>query len=671
MSTRLQYILFIIVIILLPHGCSTTTEPEKELQVPGGFEFDFAIDDARAVSGDATPAGGVTIDCADADGVAYSLEVWPGAVSQTTTITMTPLRYLTITEIEPASAAASPAPSAEEGCNVGVWLEPAGLELDSLVVLTITFPDTVTCGVGENLRGIFIDPDRTFYAIVPTDVDTLASTLACTLSHFSLYGTDDVTYEHLKTLIEETTATGLENPTLQITTDLMVCVDEARWGEWPDLEALAIDGTHKILNKFAPIVNQQALATLSEQSVLLWFEVRERASLLGFSDTDSTLAAGMSKVVDKMVSTGKEWCGSEREESGRNMLVRAMEYVMWGLWLETDLVSVDDKIEEIDDAIDGCSDFILNAFPDKNLLYDLALSEDDTDWYIDVMVELMTSTHQPIAGVSLHFYLEFLGEQHYFEHLGNIVTDEDGQGLFRVNIGRDYAPIGDYLLSVSGIHNDQTVVEKIPIEIKKRMVRLTYSYSCNSSHSATDGSSGFALTATYSSTGARAVSGYPPCELVDQSLSHNSWLTKNANETWTRSHEALPYAVSACFFQIYTITHRTDDEFRTPFFVIDKLSVAMRSPVSTRMRRVISEGDYQEDTIITQDAVEYFSLHYAPGPESVELFLDYTDGGFESFSYNYTDSTLTSNTSAWLTVTAALEESGGTTTRRAGSRGSE
>ena len=93
---------------------------------------------------------------------------------------------------------------------MGVWLEPAGLEFDSTVVLTITFPDTASGGIGGDLRGIFIDPDRTFYTIMPTDIDTVASVLACTLSHFSIYGTDDVTYEYLKTLIEETTEYGLE-----------------------------------------------------------------------------------------------------------------------------------------------------------------------------------------------------------------------------------------------------------------------------------------------------------------------------------------------------------------------------------------------------------------------------------------------------------------------------
>jgi hypothetical protein len=637
--------------LIVPHGCSeNATAPEEELLVETGFLFDYETDDALAVTRDVTPAGGGTLDCTGADGVEYSLEVWPGAVSQNTSVTMTPLKYLTISEIDDGASASPTDAADEEACNVGVWLEPAGLEFDSTVVLTVNFPDSISCGVGNDLRGIFVDPDRTFYTIMPTDVDTVASVLACTLSHFSIYGTDDVTYDYLKKLIEETTEYGLENPTLQITTDLMVCAEEAQLGEWPDLDQLAINGIHKVLNKLAPIVNQQALAALTEASVVVWFKVWERAHMLDFTDTEATLDAGMTKVVNRMVLRGKEWCGSDKEEEGRAMLWRAWEYVESGLWQHNTQAELDAKKTEIDNAIDACSGITIWTIPQDDVVYDIALSENDTDTYVDVLVRVFSALHKPMADQSVNLSVEFAGEEHYHKNVGSKQTDSEGEAWFRVSFGRAYAPTGNYHVTASTHHNDEVYLEKAPLELKRRLVTLTYSYTSNYAKS-TEGHSN-TISATYSSSGTRPVVSTAGCDMVEQSLTQSS-STDMGTYTHTASHNSLPMEISACFFEIYTVTHQTEDEFRTPYFVISKLSVGMRAPIYTRMPRVVFDGVETDEDIITQDAVVYFGMPYPPYPESNEVFINYDDG-FEDYTFSGT--TIDELGSADLTITATLEE---------------
>jgi hypothetical protein len=655
MSTRLQILVILSIIVILPFGCSeTTTAPEEEerlLPAGSGFEFDYRTDDALAVSGYVTPAGGGTIGCTGANGVTYSLEVWPGAVATTTTVTMTPLEYLTISEIQQGVTASAPVGTAEDGCNVGVWLEPAGLEFDSTVVLTITFPDTVSCGVTGALRGVFIDPDRTFYTIMPTDIDTVASVLACTLSHFSIYGTDDVTYEYLKTLIEETTEYGLEFPTLQVTTDLMVCVDEAGSGNWPDLAQLAINGTCQILNKLAVIVNAQALASLSRDDMRVWATVFGRVSLLGCAGTDSVLYAGSTAVVEKMISTGKQWCGSDREEEGRAMLWRAWEYINYGLWRGFHPDGVDAKAQEVLSAHDACADVTITVFPQDEFIYDWAMNEYGTDTYTQIEVEVQSESGMPVEDQSVFLSIEHLGEQHYYYPIGSKQTDSEGKATYQYGYKPNYGPPeGHYRLSASTHHNGKIFKTTAPLELRRRRITLNYSYLY--SYSKTTPTSGSSVTATYTSSGTRASQSSAGCDTVTQSVVQSSWVD-HGNYTSTSNHNSEPMAVSACFYEVFTITHHTDDEFRTPYFTINKLSVGMRGPVFTRIHRVIFDGVTTDEDILFQDAVDYFHMVYPPYPESHEVFLEY-DGGFVPYSFSGTS--LDGFGSAALTITAELEE---------------
>ena len=187
-------VLAITSMLLLPvcSGDSTTSPPPEDEPTPtDGVDFAYVTDGAAAVTADISAAGG-KITATAGDGIVYTLDVAPGAVTSTVSVTMTPLTSLSITDVEISTASPAAAPRAASSCYKGVVFEPSGVTFDTPAVLTMTFPPgAAVCDLDGNFRVVYFEPAWNAYEIMPTTFDDGANTLACPVTHFSVFGTDD------------------------------------------------------------------------------------------------------------------------------------------------------------------------------------------------------------------------------------------------------------------------------------------------------------------------------------------------------------------------------------------------------------------------------------------------------------------------------------------------
>ena len=360
-----------------------------------------------------------------------------------------------------------------------------------------------------------------------------------------------------------------------------------------------------------PIVIQKALSDLTHASMLKLVEVDEAAQMLlsPYSDTIKTLLTGERQVIERMILRGKEWCGSDKEEDGRAILIRAWNYLEAGLG---DYVyDRDEKKAEVRNAIDACSPVVINVAPEKAVVYDIAMSEDSGDTYTDIEVEVLGNSQQAMEDETVYLSLSHVGDPVYDKNLGNEQTDINGKAIFRFGYGKFYMPEGDYIVIATVNHDGKLCSGLEHIELKRIKFKLTYSYTYNYSHTWTGGAN--TLSAAYTSSGTRNAQDKAGCALVDQELTQNSWY-ESGGYTNSTTHTLLPLNQSAN--------------------VLGALSVAMRSPVYSKMERVDVYLGVTDIDVIYQDVVDYFSLVYPPYPETLEVILDREGDGFTSYSYS-------------------------------------
>lgn len=137
--------LLALLLVIFPAGCEdTVTEPEEEPEtVYGGLVIQYEAEAGSAESVEITPESGGTVTASGTDGVTYELDVAPGAVQGAVTVTVTPLRDLSIVALDSSRVDTS-------DCIAGALFEPDGLEFDSDAVLTITYPASgLNCTLSE------------------------------------------------------------------------------------------------------------------------------------------------------------------------------------------------------------------------------------------------------------------------------------------------------------------------------------------------------------------------------------------------------------------------------------------------------------------------------------------------------------------------------------------
>jgi hypothetical protein len=378
MRIRAAFAILTITSLLLLPVCSddsTTGPEEEEEETPtGGVTIAYQTDDAATVTNDITSAGG-KITATASDGVIYSLDVAPGAVTSTVSVTMTPLKSLTISEIDASTASAAGAPSGSSDCYKGVVFGPAGVEFDTLAVLTMTFPSgTAVCDLDANFRVVYFEPSWNAYEIMPTTFDDGANTLACPITHFSIFGTDDPSRERLEALINAAAAEGPANPGEDVLYLLESYVEEAEDRQWDDLATKA--------------------------------------------------RTGIESTVRSLAHKGERECNAGRREEGRILMKQAFEWADEG-W-------VDDPafLDDVDGWLALCGEVSLQLTADKDLVTDIALSEDSKVTFVN-----FTGTVHSYGGKLLegHYVgLEKIRDSDgYTRTLGTETTDASGKVKFR------------------------------------------------------------------------------------------------------------------------------------------------------------------------------------------------------------------------------------------------
>ncbi len=172
--------------------------PDGNGQNEESFDISYTTDSSRAVESSITAALGGTVYAVDSSGVVFTLEIPANALSQDETIRIIPLDLLTIEG--PGVMLCSGCDEGEDCCVKGALFEPEGLEFDSLVTLTVEFPDTRPFPFDSVGVVMVFDSPSSLYSPCPTEVDYDARKLTASISHFSGYGTASPDCEHLTQL---------------------------------------------------------------------------------------------------------------------------------------------------------------------------------------------------------------------------------------------------------------------------------------------------------------------------------------------------------------------------------------------------------------------------------------------------------------------------------------
>jgi hypothetical protein len=421
--SRLFICLVLLFLVLSPVGCSdmTTTpeEPEVDETVDFGLLFDYQTEPANAASADITPGAGGSVTATGSNGVSYSLVISPEAVDTIRTVTITPFSSLTITTMDSTVRDTS-------ACLQGAMFEPDGLEFDSLAVLTITFPVSgVDCSLSDDYRVVLFDDDSAFYEIMGTGVNLGASSLVCTLTHFSNYGTDDMDdYEFLKFMIEGTAKHGAGFPGYSLIEKLISYAQEATLQGWEDLRVLAVQGCHPILDKLVDNALPGASADPSVSSFHLLHFYLEAAFRLTFDDIANKLKSALDGVVRGHASAGQALCAAGQHSEGKAMLWRALEWSQRG-FIQTNPDYFENQIR---DFIDDCGDLTITLGSSKGSVYNIATQEGSLDMCIFTLtVHVTSATGADLEGKSVAIRQEGTGAN-------NRYGTTDASGTFSVDM---------------------------------------------------------------------------------------------------------------------------------------------------------------------------------------------------------------------------------------------
>jgi hypothetical protein len=492
---------------LMPVGCSdTSTDPENEEEeeeeeetVYRGLLFDYQLETGNAVHTDITPGAGGSLTATGSNGVSYKLVISPEAVDTIHNITITPFSGLTITTLDSTVQDTS-------ACLQGALFEPEGLEFDSLAVLTITFPGSgVDCSLSDDYRVILFDDESAFYEIMSTDVNQGTSALACTLTHFSNYGTDDMSdYDFLKYMIEGTAKYGKGFPGYSLLEKLISYSQEATLQGWDDLRVLAIQGCHPILDKLADNAIPGALADPGVSSFRLLHYYLEAAFRLAFDDIAHKLKNALDGVVRGHASAGQAQCAAGNHSAGKAMLWRALEWSQRGF-----IQSNPDAFEQlVEDMLDDCGDLNISLGSTASSLYNLAMDEGSLDACVFTLtLHISSPTGNDLEGKSVTIRQE--GEPSN-SHNGTT----DAGGTFSVGM------TGAMILGLTGclpskeatfigetFHNGEWLRSNVRVTANK--VPLFSSITYEHSYSASEGSANASTTASIIGQGTAACNAGP------------------------------------------------------------------------------------------------------------------------------------------------------------------
>jgi len=647
-DNRSSLLIVAVLMILLAAGCTdSTTTPEDE-EVPGaGFVvIEYEAEAASASSGEITPSGGGTVVATGGNGVVFSLEVSPGAVDAAATITITPLSYLSITD-GPAGN-----PDTTE-CQQGALFEPAGLIFDSTAVLTITFPQSgVDCDLDGDYRIVSIDSASTFYEIMPTLYTGGVSALCCTLTHFSGYGTDDPGYDRLKNLIDAASIFGSNFPSDEIISILSGYSEEAQLRGWDDLADLATDGIHDVFDELADIDISYAESNPSAETLRDLLVRAEQAQGWGFADVEAKLQAAIESVIRSIAAQGRALCLAGDHEGGRALLFFALEYAQGGYVQDPQFQTT------VSEWLTDCGAVTIELSADKAMIYDLALTEDDTRTFVTFEATVRDFNGDPMEDVEVFLIQEPpAGISHSAEKAVPAIKKTDELGLTGMRYTYGAAPFnldpeGTHMFrAMAWIGGEKIYSEYVPVELRRARITVGYSYTYT-------GWSDWAyecnVAASYNVTGVTTSSSLPSCEYVTRS--HTTDCSEYGTDWWEVYHNELIDDPRTTLCDMvgdgYTVIY-TNDEFLSRITLLTGISVYIGRPTSCY---ISFEWTYSYKDPWTGTEYEDLYMGYDAWPdEGYGVVFVSNDGSFEPFHF---EDSYSSSTEVWngvMDVSVSIE----------------
>ncbi len=612
--------------ILIAAGCSDTgVGPagggDEDDTGPGGLVITYETEPANAASVQVTPDSGGTVTASGSNGVTYSLEVAPGAVDSALTITLTPLSQLVISIMDTTI-------QVNADCPQGALFEPTGLEFDSAAVLTVTYPASgLGCLPTGGLKIVSIDSTSAFYEIMPTTVDLATSTLVCTITHFSGYGTDNVDdYDFLKYLIEETVKAGADFPGYDIVVKLLSYAKEAAANGWNDLSETATDGARPILEPLVSSAVSESQADPSASAMKLLQRYYDIVLWFGFSDMETELKNAMDGVTRAVASRGQALCGNDEHAAGRSLLKQALEWAMLGLVNDAQSFS-----EQVDGWLADCGEVNLDVSVSNTTLRDVALSADDHSTFTTFDIHLTTYLGAPMEGenVGVSLYNQATGGG---GTVASGTTDDAGHVMLRYAWGPNESErAGAYRAVVFA----RSVTEEVDLELLKNTYTLRLNWDYSYSHTST----GFArvVSASYSGVGTGTGTSDPSCAPLTRTFtSHHEFDTGVGIQSYDL--DLLdPTPQTACLFSVKSARQsELIDGINTPISRLVRVQVYVDAPnVYGDLVEVASgppAGDnYVDTTGVNNLRSNYGGTYYSDG----DLYLEYDpSSGFDIFSWD-------------------------------------
>lgn len=489
-SLILVSISLIIFYFAFDSGCGkkSVNEPNNNTPLDTTIHISYEIDEAFTISKTVNATYGDTISVEDSYGISYKLAIPPNALKNNTTITMTPFKKLSISGVGGDTCNNCQNPS-DGCCHRGVLLQPTGLQFDSVVTLTIHFPDGETFPFDNLGIVVFIDSASKEYEVCYTQTDLFSHTLTASIKHFSGYGTDKANHDRLKEAIKDAfsklgPAGKLFWPNLAYTGVLFAIHDVCTKLNYSDLISMIENGLYSLwstqINWALNISNKSSDCEALNvggyaKQITGWYSTFSNGA--AFDNLRNTAMQAYVNAMYRVVSRGELACKSDSCSLGMELLSCTRQaYLTLG-------PEDPDLIERINHAMGTCcKEAAVTLTSNRNVVNMYPLNRSNlTDAYAILTVTVMGSNGEPKPNVYVYFTTDdiniapksgttdSLGELHVVA-TGYLSPDPDRNG----NAER-------IITAIANIGGEEFLSDPITLKFKWPQIRINIDYTSSAS----------------------------------------------------------------------------------------------------------------------------------------------------------------------------------------------
>lgn len=414
-------------------GCKKNpAEPDDEEKPDSVIRISATKDESRAVSLDVKASEGGVLSAQDKDGIAFQLSIPPGALQQDLKITVTPYSDLSIGGLG-GNQCSTCSSNEKNCCQHGVVIEPSGLQFDSTILLTITYPASNAFPFEKAGVIAYIDPVTGEYDVCPTQTYPNERKLIAKISHFSGYACDEANHDRLKEDMEDAfgklgSPTGSTFwPNLAYIWQLLAIYDVC--GQYTNLDDLRSAIENGLYNLYEARVNWVIENSNNRSDCEALYigsidgEVFRLANSSNFKNLDKRLETAYMAALDRVVASGESACKSGNCQQGVELLSCARSsYIGRGAPDQS-------KMEQLNIKLSGCCTNLISLTASNTsvrfLVSDLS---DISSAYTILTAKLTDLDGKPLKDRFIDFfYMDEQGNRHSITNVLTPPTDENGE----------------------------------------------------------------------------------------------------------------------------------------------------------------------------------------------------------------------------------------------------